>query len=97
MVQVLGGVSNGELDALNSAVESVAARAVIWGNGGAAILADVAAIVGREDHGLSHWNGAFADLLAVDKERHLPALAEAAARIRKFHANLMLADGQLAR
>jgi hypothetical protein len=31
VVHVLGGVSNGELDALNSAVKSVAARAVIWG------------------------------------------------------------------
>ena len=36
MVQILGGVSNGELDAFDSAVEAIATRAVIRGNGGAA-------------------------------------------------------------
>jgi hypothetical protein len=33
VIRVLGGVGNGDLDALDSAIESVAARAVIRGNG----------------------------------------------------------------
>src|SRR6185437_16254849 len=97
VVRVLSGAGNGDLDALDSAVEGVAARAVVRGNGGAAILADVAAVVGGEDHRLSHRDGAFADLLAVDKERDLAALAEAPAGVGEFHANLALAGGQRAR
>ena len=97
VVRVLGGVGNGELDALDPAVESVAARAVIRGDGRAAVLADIAAVVGGEDHRLSHRNSPFADLLAVDKERHLAALAEAAAGVGEFHADLVLANGERAR
>ena len=97
MVRVLGGLGNGELDALHSAVERVATRAIVWGNRGAGILADVTAVVGREDHGLSHRDGVFADLLAVDKERHLAALAEAPASIGEFHPNLMVAGRQRVR
>jgi hypothetical protein len=74
VVRVLSGLGNGELDALHSAVERVAARTVVWGNGSAAILADIAAVIGGEDHRLSHGYGALADLLAVDNERRLAAL-----------------------
>src|ERR1700722_19088789 len=73
VVRVLGGLRNGELHALHSAVERVAARPVVWGNGSAGVLAD---------------------LLAVDKERRLAALAEAPASVGEFHADLMVAGGQ---
>ena len=54
----------------------------------------IAAVIGRKDHRLRHRDRPFADLLAVDKERHLAALAEASASIGEFHANLMVAGGQ---
>src|SRR6202023_2405289 len=78
-------------------VESIAARAVVLRHGGAAVLADVAAVVGGEDHRLRHWDGPFADLLAVDIERDLSALAETAAGIGKLHAYLVLARRQCPR
>src|SRR5258708_21703188 len=75
----------------------MAARAVVLGDRGAAVLADVAAVVGGEDHRLRHWDGSFADLLAVDIERHLSALAEAAAGVGKLHAYLVLPRRQRTR
>jgi hypothetical protein len=41
MIRVLGRVSNGNLHALNPAVESIAARAVVLGDGGAVVLTRV--------------------------------------------------------
>src|SRR5262249_31092305 len=76
------------------AVESIAARAVVLRNGGAAVLADIATVVGGEDKRLRHWDGTFADLLAVDIERHLAALAETPTGIGKLHAYLVLARRQ---
>ena len=46
VVRVLSGLGYGKLHPLHSAVERVAARAIVRGNGGAGVLADVAAVVG---------------------------------------------------
>src|SRR5258708_22266655 len=93
-MRVLGRIGDGELHPFDTSVESVATRAVVRGDGGAAVLAGVAAVVGGEDHRLRHWDGSFADLLAVDIERHLSALAEATAGIGKLHAYLTIARRQ---
>ena len=94
VVRVLGGLRNGELDTFDSAVEPVATRPVVWGNGSAGVLADIAAVIGGEDHCLSYRYGALADFFAIDKERRLASLAEAPASVGEFHANLMVAGGQ---
>jgi len=52
------------------------------------------AIISGEDERLRHRNGSFADLLAVDIERNLSALAETAAGIGKLLAHLVLARRQ---
>src|SRR5262245_40606770 len=91
MIRVLGRIGDGQLHPLNSSVESVAARAVVWRHRRAAVLSDVAAVVGGENHRLRHWDSPFAGLLAVDKEGHSTALAEAAASVGKLHAHLVFA------
>ena len=58
------------------------------------MLADIAAVVSGEDHRLRHRNGPLADLLAINIERHLAALAKTAASIGKLHAHLVLARWQ---
>ena len=60
MIRALGRVGDGELHPPLTA----AALAVVLGHGGAAVFADVAAVIGGEDHRLRHWDGPFADLLA---------------------------------
>src|SRR6516164_10683723 len=80
-----------KLHPFDSSVECIAPRAVVRGDWGAAILADVAAVVSGEDHRLRHGNGPLADLLAINIERHLAALAKTAASIGKLHAHLVLA------
>ena len=52
----------------------------IRGDGGAAVLPDVAAVIGGKDDRLRHWDGTFADFLAVDIEGHLAPPAEAVPR-----------------
>src|SRR5215468_12052078 len=97
VIRALGRFADGELHALYRAVERIAARAVVLGDGRTAVLADIAAIVGGEDKRLGHRDRAFADFLAVDIKRHLAALAEAAAGIGKLHAYLVLARRQCPR
>src|SRR6266446_4163060 len=94
MLRALGRIADGELHPLDCSVKSIAARAVVRGHGGAAVLADVAAVVGGEDHRLRHWDCSFTDLLAVDIKSDLSALAETAAGVGKLHAYLVLACRQ---
>ena len=49
MIRVLRCLGNRQLHALDSSVESIAARAVVRGDGRTAVLADVAAVGGGED------------------------------------------------
>jgi hypothetical protein len=49
---------------------------VVLGDQGAVLLADVAGVVGREDHRRGRRDGALADLLAVEEQRQGPALPE---------------------
>src|SRR5206468_3172289 len=91
VIRALGRIADGELHPLDRSVERIAARAIVWGHRGAAVLPDIAAVVGGKDDRLRHWDRSFADFLAVDIERHLAALAEAATGISKLHAYLMLA------
>ena len=60
---------------------------------GAAVLPDIAAVVGGEDHRLRHGNRPLADLLVINIERHLAALAKTAASIGELYAQLVLAAG----
>src|SRR6266404_4064250 len=94
MLRALGRIADGELHPLDCSVKSIAARAVVLGHGGAAVLSDVAAVIGGEDHRLRHWDCSFADLLAVDIKSDLSALAETAAGVGKLHAHLVFARGQ---
>ena len=57
----------------------------------AAVLADIAAVVGGEDHRQRGVDLPLAGLLAVDEERRLAALAQAAAGVGELHAHLVLA------
>src|SRR6516162_2624108 len=94
VIRALGRFADGELNTLYRSIKRIAARAVVLGHGGAAVLADVAAVIRGKDHRLSHRDGAFAHLLAIDIKRHLAALAEAASGIGKLHADLVLARRQ---
>src|SRR5262245_35361671 len=96
MVEALGRLVDGDLHPLDRAIEGVAARPIVRGDRGGTVLADIAAIIGGEDHRLGHGYRPVADLLAVDKERRVAALAEPAARIGELHADLMLARRQRA-
>src|SRR6516165_4718277 len=87
MVQALCGLIDGKLHPLDPAIEGVAAWAMVRRDGCASVLADIASVISGEHHRLRHRNGPLASFLAVDIERHLPALAEATARICKLHAD----------
>ncbi len=50
VIRVLGGLGDRDLHALDATRERVAARAVVRGDRRAGVLADVAAVVGGEDH-----------------------------------------------
>ena len=91
MVRVLRRIGDRQLDGLDLAVEAVVARLVLRRHRSAAVFAHVAAIVGREDHRQRGANLPLADLLAVNKQRRLAALAQAAAGIGELHAHLALA------
>ena len=84
-------VGDREQHALDLAVEGVALRAVLRGDRSAGVLADVAAVVGGEDHRQRGADLSLAGLLAVDVERRLAALAQAAAGVGELHAHLVLA------
>jgi hypothetical protein len=98
MIRALCRIPDGKLHPFDRAVESVAAtRPVIWRIRRAAVLAYVATVIGGENHRLRHRDGSFADLFAINVQRHLSALAKAATSISEFHAHLMLASRQLFR
>src|SRR5262245_9166140 len=84
VVQALRRFVDGQLYLLDLATESIAARAVILGDRGSTVLADVTPVIGGEDHRLCHWDRPFADLLAVHIERDLSTFAKAAAGVGKF-------------
>src|SRR5262249_12602136 len=63
MIQALGRFAYGELHPLDSSVECIASRAIVRGDRGAAVLPDIATVVGGEDHRLRRGNGPLADLL----------------------------------
>src|SRR5208282_3837427 len=94
VIEALGRFAYGELHPLDFSVECIPSRAVVRGDRGAAVLPDIAAVVGGEDHRLRHGNGPLADLLAINIERHLAALAKTAASVGKLHAHLVLARRQ---
>src|SRR3954469_7490130 len=97
MIHTLRGIRDRELHALDAAIEPVAARAVVRRNGSAAVLADVAAIVGREDHRQRGGNDPFTDLLPVGIQSHLTALSKPSAVIAELHAHLVVASRKWAR
>ena len=94
MIGVLGSVGDGDLHALDTTIEGIAAWAVVRRDRGSAVLADVTAVISGEDHRKRHGNVPFADLLAVNVQRRPAALAQAAAGIGELHAHLVLTGGQ---
>src|SRR4029434_2827094 len=79
--------------ASDATVESMCLRAVVRGNGCAAIFADVATVVGGEDNRQRRVDVSLADVLTIDVERRLATLAQTAAGVGELHAHLMLARG----
>src|SRR4029077_4383620 len=94
MVDVLGGIGDGDLDTLDATGELVATWSIILRDGRSRIAANVAAIVGREDHCGRGRNLACAHLLAVDVEGCGPAFAETATRVGELHPYLVIARRQ---
>ena len=93
MVGAFRGLGDRELYALDPAVERVAVRPVVGRDRSAGVLADIAAVVGREDVRQRRVDVAFSDLLAVGVERDLAALAQAAAGVGELHPDLMSPAG----
>src|SRR5450631_1023910 len=93
VISILGGVSDGDLNAFDATVECVAMRSIVLGNRSAGVLADIAAIVGREDHRQGHRNDSFTDLLAIGVQSHFAALSKPTAVVRELHAHLVISSG----
>src|SRR4029453_13227396 len=91
MVRVFRGVDDRELHAFDATVESVSLRAVVRGDRGAAVLADVAAVVGGKDDRQRCADVSLADVLTIDVERRLAALAQTATGVSELHAHLVRA------
>jgi hypothetical protein len=89
--RILRTVGERERYSLDAPVERIVARAVVLRHRRAGVLANVQAIVGREDDGERGFHASFAGLLPIDEEAHLSALAGAAAAIRELHAHLVVA------
>src|SRR6476646_7350097 len=81
VVDGFGRLGDCDLHALDSAVEGVVAWPVVFGYGCAGVLADVAAIVGGEDHRQRGGDLPVADVIAVGVQGDLAALAQAAAGV----------------
>ena len=82
-----------ELDPVDGAAETVAARAVVRRDGGAFVPADVAGFVAGEDHRYGHLQAAFTVFLAVHIERDVAALGQAAAVVLELQTHLVCAGG----
>src|SRR5215469_12070267 len=91
VVDALGGVGDLDLDSFYGAVELIAAGTIVGRNRRARVDADIATVIGGEDHRLCHRDLAFADLCAINEERYFPALTQSAAGVGELHAHLALA------
>src|SRR5438876_7978034 len=91
MIESLRGFGNSQLYSLNVAVELVAARTIVGGNGRPAVHAYITSIIGGENHRLRHGNLSLPHLLAVEVKSHIPALAQPTPGVGELHAYLMLA------
>ena len=91
VIDVLGGLGDRELYALDPAVEPVAVRPVVGRDRSAGVLADIAAVVSREDVRQRRIDVAFSHLLAVGVERDCATFAQATAGVGKFHPDLVIA------
>ena len=80
-----------ELYALDLSVERVAERTIVGRDGRAAVFADITTVVGREDGRERCTDTPFADVLAVDEQGHIAALAQAAPVVCEFHPHLVRA------
>lgn len=79
---------------MDLAGELVVALLVIVGDRRLAVEADIRAFVGREEIGLRAVDPTFGDLLTIDEDRTLAALADAAAVVSEFVADRRLALGE---
>jgi len=82
-----------DLHPVDLTTKLVIARAVIRRDRGALILADVAGLIGGENHRYRHVDAALAVLLAVYIERDRAPLRQAAAVVLELHTHLVLAGG----
>ncbi len=74
---------------LDRAAEALALRRVVVRDRRRRVAADIAGLVGREDHRHGSFDPALADLLAVDVERDCSALAQAPSVVGELHPHLM--------
>src|SRR3954454_4228824 len=80
-----------DLDPLHAAGEPP--PLVVRGDRGAELVAHVTGLVGAEQERLGALDVALADRDAVDVQRHVAALADAATVVGELHAHLVLAGG----
>ena len=83
VVGAFGGLGDRELYALDPAVERVAVRPVVGRDRSAGVLADIAAVVSREDVRQRRVDVALSHLLAVGVERDRATFAQASRRRRR--------------
>src|ERR1039458_2565026 len=82
-----------ELDPVDCAAETVAARAVIRRDRRTLILPDVAGLIGGVDHRYRHVEASLAVFLAVHIQRDSASFGQAAAVVLELHAHLVFASG----
>src|SRR5271165_4345201 len=97
VIYTFGRIGDRQLNPFDEAVETVTDRTVILGHGRAAVLADIATVIGREHHREGHRDCAFPDLLAVRVQGHCAALTQATTCVRKLHPHLALPFGNCVR
>ena len=86
----LSRLSERDLNPSDPTVERIPSSTVVRRDRRAGIIADIAAIIGGEDHRGCGRYLSLTDLLAIDIERCRPALPKTSAGIGKLHADLML-------
>src|SRR6478736_1036472 len=89
VIEVLGRLRDVDLDPLDGPGEAAALRGVVVTDRRGRVRADVARLIGREDHRDGGLDAALAGLRAVEVEGDGAALAEAAAVVGELHAHLM--------
>ena len=92
VVDVLGGLVDVDLDPADPPGEGVVGPVVV-ADGSGAVATEVQRLVRGEEHRHGVLDAALTDLVAVEVERDVAALGQAAAVVGELHADLVLAGG----